>query len=165
MASNAFPALEKVEPKLFLRALGAGEIALGASLLLPVVPAAVAGAGLLAFSGSLLGLYWRTPHLHQSGDPRPSQDGVAIAKDVWLAGIGTSLIVDALTAPVHDKRVEVTHHIKEAAAVNTVKAGVLADAAKGASRRAYRDSRRAVRDANRNARRTARHTAQRISSR
>ena len=61
MATNAFPAFDKVEPKLFLRALGVGEVALGAALLLPVVPAAVAGAGLLAFSGGLLGLYWRTP--------------------------------------------------------------------------------------------------------
>ena len=49
----------------------------------------------------------------------------------------------------------VTHQLKESAAVNTVKAGALAEAAKGASRRAYRDGRRAVRDANRAAQRTA----------
>jgi len=78
MATNAFPVLDKVEPKIFLRALGVGEVALGATLLLPLVPAAVAGAGLLAFSGGLLGLYWRTPHLHLENDPRPTQDGVAL---------------------------------------------------------------------------------------
>lgn len=161
MASNAFPAFEKIEPKLFLRALGVGEVALGATLLLPVVPAAVAGAGLLAFSGSLLGLYWRTPHLHLANDPRPTQDGVAIAKDVWMAGIGTALVVDGLTAPVHDKRVEVTHQLKESAAVNTVKAAALADSAKGASRRAYRDGRRKMREANRTARRAAHRVASR----
>jgi uncharacterized membrane protein YphA (DoxX/SURF4 family) len=157
MASNAFPVFEKVDPKLFLRALAGGEIALGAALLLPVVPAALAGAGLLAFSGSLLGLYWRTPHLHLENDPRPTHDGVAIAKDVWLAGIATSLLVDGLTAPVHDKRVEVGHQIKETAAVKTVQAAALTDAAKLASKRAYRD-------ASRTARRTARRTASRAAA-
>jgi len=160
MATNAFPAFEKVEPKLFLRALGAGEIALGAALLLPVVPAAVAGAGLLAFSGGLLGLYWRTPHLHMENDPRPTQDGVAIAKDVWMAGIAANLIIDGLTAPVHDKRMdaehqlrmkraevghqmnELGHQVKERAAVNAVKATAATSAARTASRRAARSARR-----------------------
>ena len=113
MASNAYPAFEKVDHKMFTRALGAGEVALGAALLLPVVPGVVAGAGLLAFSGGLLGMYWRTPHLHMDNDPRPTQDGIAVAKDVWMAGIAANLIVDGLTAPVHDKRVEVAHQLHD----------------------------------------------------
>lgn len=39
-----------------MRLLSACEIALGSALLVPIVPAAVAGAGLTAFSGGLLGL-------------------------------------------------------------------------------------------------------------
>jgi uncharacterized membrane protein YphA (DoxX/SURF4 family) len=95
MASNAYPMLGGIEPRTFLKLLGAGETALGATLLLPVVPAAVAGLGLMAFSGALLGFYWRTPHLHEPNSPRPTQLGSAIAKDVWMFGIGTSLVVDA----------------------------------------------------------------------
>jgi uncharacterized membrane protein YphA (DoxX/SURF4 family) len=112
MASNAYPAFERIDSKLFLRALGVGEVALGAVLVLPVFPAAVAGAALVAFSGGLLGMYWRTPHLHRDNDPRPTRDGIAIAKDVWMFGIGTSLVVDGLTAPVHDMRRDVGHQLK-----------------------------------------------------
>jgi uncharacterized membrane protein YphA (DoxX/SURF4 family) len=95
MASGAYPMLGKIDPKLFLKILGASETALGATLLFPVVPAAMAGLGLMGFSGALLGMYWRTPSLHQPGDPRPTQQGVPIAKDVWMFGIGTGLILDA----------------------------------------------------------------------
>lgn len=149
MASGAFPVFEKLDPKMFGRVLAAGEIALGAALLAPVVPAAVAGAGLAAFSGGLLAMYWRTPALHGPNDPRPTPDGIAIAKDSWMFGIGTGLVIDAVTSSAHDKRVELTHavtsqanavgaHAKEAVAVNTVKAAALSKAAKGASRRAVK---------------------------
>lgn len=95
MASGAYPVFGRMDPKLFLRILGGGETALGATLLLPVIPAAVAGLGLMGFSGALLGMYWRTPALHEPGNPRPTQAGTPIAKDVWMFGIGTSLVLDA----------------------------------------------------------------------
>ena len=57
MASNTYPFLGKLKPEDFTRALAVGEIAVGTTLLLPVVPAAVAGAALTAFSGGLIGLY------------------------------------------------------------------------------------------------------------
>ena len=38
-----------------------------------VVPSAVAGAGLAAFSGGLLGLYARTPGMRKEGTPIPTQ--------------------------------------------------------------------------------------------
>jgi hypothetical protein len=44
----------------------------------------------------LLGLYWRTPELHEDDDPRPTQQGVPIAKDSWLFAIGLALMTDAL---------------------------------------------------------------------
>ncbi len=57
---------------------------------------AVAGAALTGFSGALLGLYLRTPGMRQG--LRPTQQGTAIAKDVWLLGIGAGLVLDDLVA-------------------------------------------------------------------
>jgi uncharacterized membrane protein YphA (DoxX/SURF4 family) len=96
MAANAYPQLGNMQPKQFGRALAIGETALGAALLLPIVPTAVAGAGLMGFSGALLGMYWKTPALHRENDPRPTNQGISIAKDSWMFGIGTSLVLDSL---------------------------------------------------------------------
>ena len=52
------------------------------------------GAGLTAFSGALLGLYQRTPGLRQEGSLRPTDQGIPIAKDVWLLAIGLAFVVD-----------------------------------------------------------------------
>ncbi|MFD3822145.1 hypothetical protein [Streptomyces sp. NPDC058625] len=97
MARNTYPFLEKVQPAAFARLLSAGEIALGAALLLPVVPTAVAGAGLAAFSSALLGMYLRTPGMREEGSLRPTQEGLALAKDVWMLGVGVGFVVDELT--------------------------------------------------------------------
>jgi len=96
-ASGTYPFLENIDPQQFTRTLSTGEIALGTALLLPVVPPAVAGAALTGFSAGLLGLYLRTPGMRQEGSLAPTQDGTALAKDVWLVGAGLSLVVDALT--------------------------------------------------------------------
>jgi hypothetical protein len=97
MAVGTYPFLGKLKPKDFVRLLSVSEIALGAALLLPVVPTAVAGAGLTAFSAGLLGMYLRTPGMTKEDGIRPSQQGTALAKDVWMLGIGVALTVDALT--------------------------------------------------------------------
>ena len=81
--------------------LSTTEIALGAALLMPVIPPAVAGAALTAFSGGLLGLYWRTPRLHEPDDPRPTPEGIPIAKDSWMLAIGLALMSDALPFTRH----------------------------------------------------------------
>ena len=96
-AVGAYPFLAKLKPRDFVRLLAASEIALGSALLVPIVPSAVAGAGLAAFSGGLLGLYARTPGMRKEGSPFPTQDGITLAKDVWMAGIGVSLLVDGIT--------------------------------------------------------------------
>ncbi len=98
MASGTYPPLGRLDSKTFARALSTGEIALGAALLLPVVPTLVAGTGLAAFSAGLVGLYLRTPGLRREGSLRPTQQGIPIAKDVWLLGAGVGLVVDALTS-------------------------------------------------------------------
>ena len=106
MASGAYPVLAKVEPKVFLKAVAIGEIALGSALLLPIVPAGLVGLGLVGFSGSLLGMWWRTPGMHHEGSPRPTQQGTPVAKDVWLLGVGAGLVIDAVTAEAKTTRTE-----------------------------------------------------------
>ena len=96
-AAAAYPVVKDMEPRTFVKLLGAGETALGATLLLPSVPAGLAGLGLSGFSGALLGFYWRTPGMHEATDPRPTQHGTAFAKDVWMFGIGAGLVIDVLT--------------------------------------------------------------------
>jgi hypothetical protein len=103
-ASGAYPVLGNVEPKLFLRVLGAGETALGSALLLPVVSARLAGAGLTGFAGTLLGMWWKTPGMHEPGSLRPTQQGTAIAKDSWMLGIGTSLLIDGVVSGASESR-------------------------------------------------------------
>lgn len=94
MAVGAYPFLKKVEPKTFLKALGCVEAALGAALLLPIVPAGLAGLALSGFATGMVGLYVRTPSLHDKY-LRPTQGGVGIAKDIWMASIGYGLVIDA----------------------------------------------------------------------
>lgn len=96
-AVGTYPVLSKLKPKDFVRILAASEITLGAALLIPVVPTAIVGVGLTAFSGGLLGLYAKTPGMRKEGTPLPTQQGIPLAKDIWMAGIGVGLIVDALT--------------------------------------------------------------------
>ena len=97
-AVGAYPFLAKLKPKDFVRLLSATEITLGAALLVPVIPSALVGAGLTAFSGGLLGLYARTPGMRKDGTPFPTQQGIALAKDVWMVGIGLGLVIDDLTS-------------------------------------------------------------------
>jgi hypothetical protein len=96
MASGAYPVLGRLEPQQFARLLSAGEIALGATLLAPVVPTALAGAALTAFAAGLLGMYLRTPGLRKEGSLAPSPQGITISKDVWMLGIGVGFVLDAL---------------------------------------------------------------------
>ena len=105
MVANAYPVFDKVDSKVFLKSLGAAETALGAALLLPIVPPVAAGLALAGFSGALLGMYWRTPGMHQPGSPLPTEHGLPLAKDVWMAGIATSLILDSATTPAHEAKV------------------------------------------------------------
>jgi uncharacterized membrane protein YphA (DoxX/SURF4 family) len=97
-AAGTYPFLATLKPKDFARLLAAAEITIGSALLLPIVPSAVAGLGLAAFSGGLLGLYARTPGMRKEGTPFPTEQGTALAKDVWMFGIALSLIVDDLTS-------------------------------------------------------------------
>jgi hypothetical protein len=91
-ASGTYPFLKGVDPATFVKVLSYGEIAVGTALLTPFVPTAVAGAALTAFSGGLLGLYLNTPGMRKPGSLAPTQEGLTVAKDVWLLGIGVGLL-------------------------------------------------------------------------
>jgi uncharacterized membrane protein YphA (DoxX/SURF4 family) len=95
-AVGAYPMLQGLAPTRFLKLLAVGEMAVGAVLVLPIIPAAKAGAALTGFSGALLGLYARTPGMRKPNSIWPTQQGTAISKDIWMLGIGLGLIADGL---------------------------------------------------------------------
>ncbi len=96
-ASGAYPFLASVPPATFAKALSTAEIAIGAALLTPLVPTAVAGAALTGFSAGLVGLYLRTPGMTKPGaSVAPTQEGLTVSKDVWLLGIGIGLLTRGL---------------------------------------------------------------------
>ncbi|NJP49565.1 hypothetical protein HCJ93_05615 [Streptomyces sp. SBST2-5] len=95
-AAGTYPFLDKLDARRFVRLLSAGEVAIAAALLLPVVPAPVAGTAVTAFSAGTLGLYLRTPGMRQEGSVLPTEQGTPLAKDVWILGIGLSLLAEGL---------------------------------------------------------------------
>src|SRR2546430_5946551 len=72
-ATAAYPEFKRLRPEQFAKLLAAGEITLGVALLTPIVPAALAGAGLTAFSAGLLGLYLKVPGMRQPGSLKPTE--------------------------------------------------------------------------------------------
>lgn len=95
-ATGTYPFLGKLDARRFTRLLSAAETAIGVALVVPVVPAGLAGAALTAFALATLGLYLRTPGLRKEGSLRPTQQGIAISKDIWMVGIGLSLVIDEI---------------------------------------------------------------------
>ena len=96
MAASVVPQAAALRPEQFGKILSAGEMALGAALLLPIVSPLKAGLALTAFSGGLLQMYRTTPGMTESDGIRPTQAGTAIAKDVFMLGAGLALVLDAL---------------------------------------------------------------------
>ena len=96
MAAAAYPVVDDVEPEAFVDGLSKAEVALGTALVVPVVPTGPVAAALTAFSAGLLGLYARVPGLREPRSVRPTQAGNAVAKDVWLLGIGLGLLTETL---------------------------------------------------------------------
>lgn len=91
-AAGTYPFLKSVPPQQFVQGLSTAEIAIGALLLTPFVPTFAAGAALTAFSGGLLGLYLKTPGMRKPGSLAPTEQGLSLAKDSWLVGIGIGLM-------------------------------------------------------------------------
>jgi|SoiMethySBSTD1v2_1073268.scaffolds.fasta_scaffold02871_7 hypothetical protein len=96
-ATTAYPEFEDTPPEKFASMLSTGEIAVGTLLLTPFVPTPVAGLALTTFAGMLGRLYLKAPGLREEGSLQPTQQGTAVAKDVWMLAIGTALTIDGLT--------------------------------------------------------------------
>jgi hypothetical protein len=107
-ASGTYPFLKNLQPRQFASLLSTSEIVVGAALLTPFVPTAVAGAALTAFSGGLLGLYLKTPGMRKPGSLAPTEQGLAIAKDSWLLGIGIGLLIRGTVDRPQSRRVRKT---------------------------------------------------------
>ncbi|MCF6508069.1 hypothetical protein E9549_11725 [Blastococcus sp. MG754426] len=120
-AAGTYPFLGNVPPQQFAKALSTAEIAIGAALLTPFVPTAVAGAALTAFSGGLLGLYLKTPGMRKEGSLAPTEQGLSIAKDSWLLGIGIGLLVRG-TVDRQERRVRRAGKVLDRASKRAVKA-------------------------------------------
>jgi hypothetical protein len=97
MAAEAYPFLRSMEPARFVRLLSTAEITLGTALLIPVLPTGLVALALSGFAGGLVGLYLRAPGLREEGSLRPTQQGLAMAKDAWLFAIGSGLLLDTLS--------------------------------------------------------------------
>jgi hypothetical protein len=96
MAGGSLPLVKRMQPEQFARVLFAGETALGAALLIPLVPSSLVGAALVGFSAGLMRLYIGTPGMREPGSLRPTPQGIGLAKDVWLLGAGLTLILDSV---------------------------------------------------------------------
>ena len=125
-ASSVYPMFKDMKPAEFTKLLGYGEIGVGALLLLPTVPSAVAGGVLAAFGTGLVGMYLNTPGMTQDDGIRPTEEGTAVAKDVWLVGAGLTLAMQSFLSG--------TKHAAEAVAGGvTGAAGAVAGGVTGAA--------------------------------
>ena len=91
-ATGTYPFLKSVPPEQFVKGLSTAEILIGGALLTPFVPTALAGALLTGFSGGLMGLYLKPPGMRKEGSIFPTEQGLSLAKDAWLVGIGIGLL-------------------------------------------------------------------------
>src|SRR5690348_9204664 len=140
MASDTYPVVAKLEPKVFVRTLAVGEIVVGTMLLVPIVPPFIAGAALAGFSGAQLNMYWRTPGLHHEGSLRPTTLGTPITEAGWMLGIGVGLMTDATFEGAR----EGVEEIDAAVAGQRVKWGELARRLVSRGRRAQTSSAESV---------------------
>jgi hypothetical protein len=92
MAKASFPFFENLPPEQFAKGLALAEVAIGAALVVPLVPDRWAGLALTPFAGGLIWMYLQTDAMHEPNSIRPSRAGTALAKDVWLLGIGLTLL-------------------------------------------------------------------------
>ncbi|ALC04556.1 hypothetical protein CDES_00350 [Corynebacterium deserti GIMN1.010] len=91
-ASTGIPALSNLDADTFGKFVAYSELGIGGALLAPMVPNRLAGLGLGAFSAGLLSIYFRNPAMTQEDGIRPSQDGTALSKDLFLAAIAGALV-------------------------------------------------------------------------
>lgn len=95
LATMAYPVVAGVDEDRFWRMVGTVETVLGSALLVPFVRPRLVGAVLLAYAAWSLGMDARLEYFRLGpSDPRPSHEGLGVAKDVWLAGIAVNLLLE-----------------------------------------------------------------------
>jgi hypothetical protein len=99
MAARVIPPVNRIDAEKFARMLSYAEMTLGAALLTPFLPSRLAGIGLGIFSGSLFTMYLKTPGMTLEDGIRPSPQGTALAKDIWMLGIAAALVLDRKPRP------------------------------------------------------------------
>ncbi|WP_367401792.1 hypothetical protein [Kocuria marina] len=92
-ASTGVPQFADWDSQTFTKFIAGTELALGTALLTPFVSKRLAGAGLLAFSAGLLSMYFRNSDMTQEDGIRPSEQGLSLSKDAFLAAIGAALVL------------------------------------------------------------------------
>lgn len=92
-ASTGVPQFADWDSQTFTKLIAGTELALGTALLTPFVSKRLAGAGLLAFSAGLLSMYFRNSDMTQEDGIRPSEQGLTLSKDAFLAAIGAALVL------------------------------------------------------------------------
>ncbi|QCU77313.1 hypothetical protein E7744_03095 [Citricoccus sp. SGAir0253] len=150
MGANGMPFLKDMSPKQFKQFITASEIGVGAALLLPFVPGWLAGAALTAFSSGLLSMYKNTPGMTEADGIRPSQEGTGVAKDVFLFGIGSALMVDGAVNRVGRKNAAADRRAKKLGAAAESKAEAIraaAEAKAAAIHKAREEQTKALHDA------------------
>lgn len=142
-ASSVYPFLKDLKPGEFTKLLAYSEIGLGAALLLPTVPSAIAGGALAAFGAGLTGLYLKTPGMTQDDGIRPTAEGTATAKDIWLVGAGLTLAMQSFLSGTKSAAQSVADGVGNAAgavaggvtdAASSVGHGITGAVGKGASK-------------------------------
>ncbi|AIG63392.1 membrane protein [Corynebacterium atypicum] len=91
-ASTGVPVFKEMDPEIFGKFICGSELGIGSALLCPLVPNRLAGAALATFGAGMLTMYFGNDNMTEDDGIRPSDDGIAMAKDSWLAAIGLALV-------------------------------------------------------------------------
>lgn len=161
MAANGVPMLADMSPEAFRRFIAVTEISVGAAQLIPKVPGWLSGALLTAFSAGMMNMYLNTPGMTQDDGVRPTGEGTAVAKDIWMLGSGASMIIDSLlntssrrkkatrrrVAKIQgakEQKVEAIHSARDEQRSTLEEARVAAMQERKAARKAARNARKAA---------------------
>ncbi|MDY6055253.1 hypothetical protein [Micrococcus sp.] len=128
MAAKGVPALGDLSADQFKKFITASEIGVGSLLLAPFVPGWIAGSALTAFGGGLVSMYLNTPEMTQEDGVRPSQEGTAVAKDVWLVGAGLAIAGDSVVNRSGKRRKAAAKRVRRIDAAREAKVQAIRDA-------------------------------------
>lgn len=81
-----------MDPGTFGKFVSGSELGIGAALLSPFVSNRLVGLALGGFTAGLLSMYFRNPAMTQEDGIRPSEAGLGLSKDGFLAAIAAALV-------------------------------------------------------------------------